>query len=80
MLRFIKSFFKRTHEPQSAPQAPYKVEAPVAEPAKCGCGRSPTGRCIGWHGLTEEGYMDKLNLWIAEQAQADKENNERTLD
>jgi hypothetical protein len=47
---------------------------------KCGCGRSPTGKCIGWHTLTEEGYMDKLNLWIAEQAQADKDNNERTVD
>ena len=45
---------------------------------QCGCGRSPTGRCIGWHGLTEEGYMDKLNLWIAEQAQADKEDDERS--
>jgi hypothetical protein len=21
---------------------------------KCGCGRSPTGKCIGWHGLNEE--------------------------
>ncbi len=20
----------------------------------CGCGRSPTGFCIGWHGLNEE--------------------------
>ena len=20
----------------------------------CGCGRSPTGDCIGWHGLSEE--------------------------
>jgi hypothetical protein len=19
---------------------------------KCGCGRSPTGKCIGWHGLS----------------------------
>jgi hypothetical protein len=47
---------------------------------QCGCGRSPTGQCIGWHGLTEEGYMDKLNLWIAEQAQADKEDNETTMD
>lgn len=45
----------------------------------CGCGRSPTGQCIGWHGLTEESYMDKLNLWIAEQAQTDKEENETTL-
>jgi hypothetical protein len=47
---------------------------------QCGCGRSPTGKCIGWHVLTEEGYMDKLNLWIAEQAQADKDNDETTLD
>ena len=20
----------------------------------CGCGRSPTGRCCGWHALTED--------------------------
>ena len=26
----------------------------------CGCGRSPTGDCIGWHGLTEEQYKVKL--------------------
>jgi hypothetical protein len=26
----------------------------------CGCGRSPTGDCIGWHSLTEEQYQ--LNL------------------
>jgi len=26
----------------------------------CGCGRSPTGDCIGWHGLTEEVYQEKL--------------------
>ena len=28
--------------------------------AACGCGRSPTGKCIGWHGLTEEQYWDRL--------------------
>ena len=27
---------------------------------KCGCGRSPTGYCIGWHGLTEEEWKAKL--------------------
>lgn len=26
----------------------------------CGCGRSPTGKCIGWHGLTNEQYSAKL--------------------
>lgn len=23
---------------------------------KCGCGRSPTGYCIGWHSLTQEAF------------------------
>jgi hypothetical protein len=26
---------------------------------KCGCGRSPTGKCIGWHGLSEEQFQTK---------------------
>lgn len=32
-----------------------------AEFSKCGCGRSPTGKCIGWHGLSQEDYIQKLN-------------------
>ena len=27
---------------------------------KCGCGRSPTGLCCGWHALTESAYQQKL--------------------
>ena len=27
---------------------------------KCGCGRSPSGKCIGWHGLTEDDFRQKL--------------------
>ena len=26
----------------------------------CGCGRSPTGDCIGWHGLSEEQFQLEL--------------------
>jgi len=26
----------------------------------CGCGRSPTGYCIGWHGLSETEYQERL--------------------
>ena len=47
-----------------APQEPAKVEAtpapaaeahlPKIEPMKCGCGRSPTGYCVGLHKLTAE--------------------------
>lgn len=31
----------------------------MAEPSKCGCGRSPTGKCLGWHSLTKEEYEKK---------------------
>jgi hypothetical protein len=27
---------------------------------KCGCGRSPSGKCIGWHGLSEEDFQKRL--------------------
>lgn len=29
----------------------------------CGCGRSPTGKCIGWHGLSEEAYKHAKDEW-----------------
>lgn len=33
----------------------------------CGCGRSPTGDCMGWHNLTESEYQFKLAEYIAEK-------------
>ena len=27
---------------------------------ECGCGRSPTGFCMGWHSLSEADYKIKL--------------------
>ena len=27
--------------------------------ANCRCGRSPTGLCKGWHGLTDEEFKHK---------------------
>jgi hypothetical protein len=29
----------------------------------CGCGRSPTGNCVGWHGLTEQGFKEALEKY-----------------
>ena len=29
----------------------------------CACGRSPTGKCIGWHELSEEQYQEELKKW-----------------
>ena len=37
-----------------------RVKEDVKEFGNCGCGRSPTGKCIGWHGLTEEAFKEKL--------------------
>jgi hypothetical protein len=45
----------------------------------CGCGRSPTGKCIGWHSLTEEQYKEKLAQYEARQ-QTKKGNDNEKLD
>lgn len=67
MFQKIKEFLfgkLPVEQPPSAPveAVPYKVEAPVAAPAapvppgpaQCGCGRSPTGICVGLHKLTAD--------------------------
>ena len=53
MLKALLDFLlnRKGHPVQSDTAAPYKVETP--EPAKCGCGRSPTGYCVGHHKLTD---------------------------
>ena len=43
---------------------------------KCGCGRSPTGKCIGWHGLSEQEYQHKKLLWLEEEMRKDQELEE----
>lgn len=37
--------------------------------AACGCGRSPTGQCIGWHGLSEDEYRQRLAEYEHKQLQ-----------
>ena len=37
-----------------------RVEQVQEGGASCGCGRSPTGKCIGWHGLSEEEFQKRL--------------------
>jgi hypothetical protein len=76
MLKAVFDWFKSPSPKAFAPAvqpeaAPYKVEtlvvaptmepAAVSSPAKCGCGRSPTGLCVGLHKLTPA-------QWAAEQA------------
>ena len=87
MFKFIVDWFKKPHPESLAPAvtpeaAPYKVEAPqtvkVTEPkpvapAKCGCGRSPSGLCVGLHKLTPE-------QWAAEQARGSCQKSNNSCD
>lgn len=58
MLNFLKKLFGVYEAPKV--EAPYKVETPAVEevkgPAKCGCGRSPTGNCVGLHALADDAW------------------------
>lgn len=55
------AIFKKDKEMQ------VRVKENADEIGKCGCGRSPTGKCIGWHGLTEEQYKDALEKYLTNQ-------------
>ena len=53
-----------------------RVKENNSDVGNCGCGRSPTGKCIGWHGLTEEMYKHQKMLWLEEELRNDNEVNE----
>ncbi len=44
-----------------------RVKENPKEFGSCGCGRSPTGKCIGWHGLSEEAFKDALEKYLTNQ-------------
>jgi hypothetical protein len=48
----------------------------------CGCGRSPTGDCIGWHAVSEDKYKELLAEYNARQdtlgAVSESLKNDRT--
>jgi hypothetical protein len=52
-----------------------RVKEDSEEFGKCGCGRSPTGKCIGWHGLSEELYQHQKMLWLEEEMRKDAEQD-----
>jgi hypothetical protein len=53
-----------------------RVKENAEEFGKCGCGRSPTGKCIGWHGLTEDAFRHAQMLWLEDQLRQDAELEE----
>ena len=44
-----------------------RVQENADDIGKCGCGRSPNGKCIGWHGLTEDQYQQALEKYMTNQ-------------
>ncbi len=46
---------------------------------QCGCGRSPTGKCIGWHALSEDIYRHQLMLWMEEELRNDADIEESNI-
>jgi len=53
-----------------------RVRENPEEFGKCGCGRSPTGKCIGWHGLSESEFQSKLANFMADEQTASEQFNE----
>ena len=39
----------------------------------CGCGRSPTGKCVGWHSLSDDECKKKLKDYEEKEGQAKEE-------
>jgi hypothetical protein len=56
-----------------------RVKDNSQEIGKCGCGRSPTGKCIGWHGLTEDMYKHQLMLYMEDQLKGDNEEDHKNI-
>jgi hypothetical protein len=48
---------------------------PNGKIGSCGCGRSPTGDCCGWHGLSEDDFRQKLAEWQEKNMTFQKELN-----
>ena len=49
----------------------------VAKPevaGRCGCGRSPTGVCCGWHALTEDAYQQRLDEYRDSEQQKQRQD------
>ena len=64
---FEKIFGKKDKDMQ------VRVEENTEDIGRCGCGRSPTGKCIGWHGLSEDMYKHQLMLYMEDQLRSDDE-------
>jgi len=61
MLKKLMSMLGIGSKKLDAVPADTKMEVADTGPAKCGCGRSPTGYCVGLHSLSEEDWKAMNN-------------------
>ena len=52
---------------------------PGQEIGNCGCGRSPTGKCVGWHALSESAYQAQLESYLADKELEDYKKQAQEL-
>ena len=71
---FEKIFGKKDKDMQ------VRVKENTEDIGRCGCGRSPTGKCIGWHGLSEDMYQHQKMLWLEDQMRNDDEAANKNAD
>jgi len=55
------------------------MQAKPETAGQCGCGRSPTGRCMGWHALSESEYQSKLESYLADKELEDYKKQAQEL-
>jgi hypothetical protein len=41
-----------------------RVQEDPKQFGKCGCGRSPSGYCVGWHGLSDQEWAEGMTQLI----------------
>ena len=58
------AIFKKDKEMQ------VRVQEDTSKIGSCGCGRSPDGKCCGWHGLTEDQYKEALEKYMTNEQDA----------
>ena len=55
-----------TPMPCITPSCVSSADSKIPKKKECPCGRSPTGRCCGWHNLSEADYKMKLEEYYAD--------------
>ena len=62
-----KRAFQKTPRSRKLSPDHRSQEVAMNEKPRCGCGRSVTGFCMGWHALSEEDFLKKKEAYELKQ-------------